>query len=48
MKSFNPTAFIFLSLFAIQIGSPESDKPNIIFILADEMGYGDLGFNGNK
>ena len=42
------TAFIFFSLFAIQIVSSESDKPNIIFMLADDMGYGDLGLNGNK
>jgi hypothetical protein len=47
MKSFDLTAFIFFSLFAIQIVSSESDKPNIIFMLAD-MGYGDLGLNGNK
>jgi arylsulfatase A len=48
MKSFDLTAFIFFSLFAIQIVSSESDKPNIIFMLADDMGYGDLGLNGNK
>ena len=39
MKFFNLTAFIFFSLFAIQIVSSKSDKPNIIFMLADDMGY---------
>ena len=47
MKFFNLTAFIFFSLFAIQIVSSKSDKPNIIFMLADDMGYGDLGCYGS-
>ena len=47
MKFFNLTAFIFFSLFASQIVSSKSDKPNIIFMLADDMGYGDLGCYGS-
>lgn len=28
--------------------SPAADRPNIIYILADDMGYADAGFNGGR
>ena len=37
MKSF------FLALFVFCVPSFAADKPNILFILADDLGYGDVG-----
>ena len=34
--------------FAAQSSSPQSTKPNVILIMADDLGWGDVGFNGNK
>lgn len=41
--------FLFLAAFCA-LGGPlgAAEKPNILFILADDMGYGDPGFMGSK
>ena len=35
-------------LLLLPCHSPAADRPNIIYILADDMGYADAGFNGGK
>lgn len=37
-----------LTLFVIMDTTAQERRPNIIFILADDLGYGDVGFNGQK
>lgn len=39
---------IFLLLVVNANAQQASNKPNIIFILVDDLGYGDVGFNGQK
>ena len=52
MKIRNNIIPVYLSGFAAVLsscGNPaESPKPNIVLILADDMGWGDLGINGNN
>jgi arylsulfatase A-like enzyme len=53
MKVINFSTFLIagLSLSAngiCQIPANHKSKPNIILMMADDMGWGDVGFNGNK
>ncbi len=37
-----------VTMFSLSDSRAETGKPNILFILADDMGYGDMGFMGSK
>jgi arylsulfatase A-like enzyme len=39
---------LFLACFAVSALSPAAEKPNIIYILLDDAGYGDIGCYGQK
>ncbi len=50
-KLFKPAAYILPAIIAPGILSCEKEaelkKPNVILIITDDQGYGDLGFTGN-
>jgi arylsulfatase A-like enzyme len=45
MKNYFSLLFILLSVGA---WSQKADQPNVILVMADDLGWGDTGYNGNK
>lgn len=43
-----PASLIFAFVSVILSTAAASDKPNIFIIMADDLGYADLGFQGSK
>jgi arylsulfatase A-like enzyme len=48
MKQFIAYLFCLISCFGLMAQTSSKSKPNIVFILVDDMGYGECGFNGGK
>ena len=39
---------VLLCLCTREVAADDKDRPNIVFIMADDLGYGDLGCYGQK
>src|SRR5678816_1529348 len=45
--SMRPLLLLF-TLFGLVAATPAAEKPNIVFILADDLGWGDVGWHGKE
>ena len=48
LRSLRFLLFICLLLVSPPVRLPAAERPNVIFILADDLGWGDLGCYGNR
>jgi arylsulfatase A-like enzyme len=48
MSLFHSRTFIVLLLASTSAVLTAAQPPNIVFVLADDLGYSDVGFNGQR
>ena len=48
MKHFSMLFFVLVLLFASSVAAADSPKPNVLLILADDLGFSDLGCYGSE
>ena len=44
----NVLLFCFVSLFLLSAAAEDAHPPNIVYIMADDLGFGGVGYNGQQ